>query len=233
MTHIQGSFSSISGVLYAEDFDEPTSPRADVRTVGPLPPSEPEFVSPSFSLDELRAATDHAHAEGREAERSAAAHALDTQRNAVLTILAEQLSATQQQARRSVEEALDAIAQTALSLLAVALPALCADHAEDELRSLLRRLLPPTRQFPELHIRIHPSLREAIEDETSSVLEGSGTQVTWTESIKLAPGDIAIAWQNGGALRDTAATCSDVAKAILTHFGSKDGKPLVEIDHAQ
>ena len=233
MTLIHEGFSSISGVLYAEDFDEPTSQHAGVRTAGPLPPAEPEFLSPSFTLDELRAATEHAHAEGREAERLLTAHALDTQRVAVLTTLAEQLSETQQQARRTVEEALDGIAQTALSLFAVALPALCANHAEGELRSLLRRLLPPTRQFPELHIRVHPSLREAIEDETKLVLEGSGTQVTWTESIKLAPGDIAIAWQNGGALRDTAATCSDIAKAILTHFGSKDEKPVVEIDHAQ
>ena len=233
MTLIHEGFSSISGVLYAEDFDEPPPHHAGIRTAGPLPPVEPEFVPPSFSLDELRAATDHAHSEGREAERLSAAHTLDTQRITALTALAEQLSATQQQAKQVVEEALDAIAQTALSLLAVALPALCADHAEDELRSLLRRLLPPVRQIPELHIRLHPSMREALEDETSLVLEGSGTQVTWTESIKLAPGDIAIAWQNGGALRDTAATCSNIAKAILVQLGSKDEKPLVEIDHVQ
>ena len=233
MTLVHGDFSSISGVLYAEDFDEPAFQRAGIRTTVPSLPAEPEFVTPSFSLDELRAATDHAHAEGREAERSSATHALDGQRHAALTTIAEQLSANQQQARRIIEEALDGIARTALSLLAVALPALCADHAEDELRSLLRRLLPPTRQFSELHIRVHPALREAMEDETKLILEGSGTQVTWTESSKLAPGDIAIGWQNGGALRDTATTCSDIAKAILALFGSKDGKPLVEIDHAQ
>ena len=171
--------------------------------------------------------------EGREAERLSAAHALNTQRTALLTTLAEQLSVTQQQAKRVVEEALGSIAQTTLSLLAVALPALCANHAEAELRSLLRRLLPPTRQFPELHIRVHPCVREALEDETNLILEGSGTQVTWTESIKLAPGDVAIAWQNGGALRNTAAICSDITKAILALFDGKDGTPLVEIDHAQ
>lgn len=233
MMRIHKALSSISGVLYAEDFDEPSPDYPVTRSAGPAPAAEPEFISPSFSLGELRAATDQAHEEGREAERCATAHALATQRNAVLTSLAEQLSATQQQSRQIVEGALDAIAQTTLSLLAVALPALCASHAEDELRALLRRLLPPTRQLPELHIRVHPFLREAIEDETNMVLEGSGTQVTWTESSKLAPGDIAIAWQNGGALRDTAATCADIRNAILALFDNEHVNCVLEPHHVQ
>ncbi len=223
----------ISGVLYAEDFDEPSPQQDMLRSIRPVPAVEPEFISPSFTLDELRAATEQAHEEGREAERHATAHTMAAQRNAALVTMADQLSITQQQSRRIVEEALDAIAQTTLSLLAVALPALCANHAEGELRALLRRLLPPTRQLQELHIRVHPSLREAVENETNIVLEGSGTQVSWTESSKLAPGDVAIAWKNGGALRDTAATCAEIHLAVLTLFDNEHDSHVPETHHAQ
>ena len=227
------SGSMISGVLYAEDFDEPSPQQDTLRSVRPVPAAEPQFIPPSFTLDELRAANEQAHEEGREAERRATAHAMAAQRDGALVSMAEQLSIAQQQSQRIVEQALDAIAQTTLSLLTVALPALCANHAEDELRALLRRLLPPTRQLPELHIRVHPSLRQAVEDETRIVLEGSGTQVSWTESSKLAPGDVAIAWKNGGALRDTAATCAEIHLAVLKLFNNEHDIRVPEPDHVQ
>ena len=223
----------ISGVLYAEDFDEPLPQQDMLRSVRPVPAVEPQFISPSFTLDELRAASEQAHEEGREAERHATTHAMAAQGNAALVTMAEQLSIAQHQARRIVEEALDAIARTTLSLLTVALPALCANHAEDELRALLRRLLPPTRQLQELHIRVHPALREAVESEANVVLEGSGTQVSWTESNKLAPGDVAITWKNGGALRDTAATCAQIHLAVLALFDNEHDSHEPETHHGQ
>jgi flagellar assembly protein FliH len=220
MVHAHERFSSISGVLYAEDFDEPLLKPEPAHAAGPAPEPEPEpeIVAPSFSLEELRAATEQGIEEGRAIERRAAGLSLEAQRNAALASLAEQLSLAQEQSGKLVEQALEAIARTSLSLLAVALPALCASHAETELRALLQRVLPPARQLAELNVRVHPALRSAIEQETSALLEGSGTQVTWTDSAKLQPGDITIAWQNGSALRDTGAICADVHKAVLALF---------------
>ncbi len=207
---------AISGILYAEDFDEPLLPPVRMPSAVLI---EPEVVAPSFSLDELRAATEQAHEEGMECARHAAEQSSAARHAVVLAALAEQLTATQKQAAEMVEQALDAVTCTTLSLLAVALPALCASHAEGELRALLHRVLPPMRQVPELQIRVHPDLREAMEDETRTMLEGSGTRVTWINSAKLAPGDIAIAWQNGGALRDTGATCVAIRDAVLALLG--------------
>ncbi len=206
---------AISGVLYAEDFDEPLVQPARAPSAGPDILIEPEVVAPTFSLDELRAATAQAHEEGAESARRAADQSSVAQRAMALAALAEQLAITHKQSARIVEQALDSVTCTALSMLAVALPALCANHAEAELRALLHRVLPPMRQVPELQIRLHPDLREAIENESSIVLEGSGTRVTWINSVKLAPGDIAITWQNGGALRDTGATCIAIRDAVL------------------
>lgn len=209
---------ALSGVLYAEDFDEPLLQPARTQQTSAAAMPAPEIITPTFSLDELRAATDQAYEEGCEATRHTAARSSVAQRDAALAALAGHLSTTQKQSVRIVEQALDAIACTTLSLLTVALPALCANYAEDELRALLQRVLPPIRQLPEMHIRVHPSLREALEEETGAVLDGSGTRITWIDSSKLAPGDIAITWQNGGALRNTGATCTAIRDAVLGLF---------------
>ncbi len=215
MTGTHSLPSALSGVLYAEDFDEPLlqAPSAPSRSV-----AEPQPIAPSFSLAELRAAADAAHQRGRdEALREAAASATN-QRNLAAMQLLKQLAATQEQAAHVVEQALGMIARTSLSLLSAALPALCAEHAEAELRALLHRIVPPMRQHPELQIRVHGSLRDVLEQETMAMLEGCNTRVTWTSSSKLMPGDIAISWHNGGALRDTASTCDGIRDAVLALF---------------
>ena len=222
MMRNQKLLHAVSGVLYAEDFDEPLLQSVRKSPAGVVAASEPEIIVPSFSLEELRAATEQAHEEGAETTRRSVEHASAAQRNTAIATLSEQLAATQKQSAQAVEQALDALASTTLSLLAVALPALCAGHAEGELRALLQRLLPPMRQTPELQIRVHPDLREAIENETGAILEGSGTRVTWINSTRLAPGDITVAWQNGSALRDTATTCAAIRDAVLVLFG--DGR---------
>ena len=187
---------------------------------------------PSFTLNELRAAVDEAHQKGRDEALREASASMQGQRNLAAANLAKQLAATQEQSARIVEQALNMIARTTLSLLSVALPALCADHAEAELRALLHRIVPPMRQQPELQIRVHSSLRAVLEEETKAMLEGSGTCVTWASSGKLLPGDIAISWQNGGALRDTAATCDYIRDAVLALFEAGH-EPVPETDDVQ
>ncbi len=224
--------SAISGVLYAEDFDEPLLQVPPRSPAVARPAAEPETRDPSFSLGELRAAADAAHQEGRDEALREAALSVASQRNLAAMTLVKQLAETREQAARSVEQALGMIARTTLSLLSVALPALCADHAETELCALLHRIVPPMRQQPELQIRVHSSLRAVLEEEVMAMLEGSGTHVTWTSSGKLMPGDIAISWQNGGALRDTGSTCDRIRDAVLALFEAGH-EPVAEADDVQ
>ena len=232
MIRAHASPSAISGVLYAEDFDEPLLPAVAPPSSSPVLP-EPELIEPRFSLGELRAATEQAREDAVDTERRAAASSLAMRRGAALASLAEQISLLRVEASQSVERALDALARTSLSLLAAALPALCAAHAESELRTILRSVLPPLRQMPELHIRIHPSLRAAIQNEVETLLEGSGAQVSWTESSKLQPGDVAVSWQNGAVLRDTGAICAKVREATLSLFDCAEEIPAPEIEDGQ
>ncbi len=223
---------AMSGVLYAEDFDEPLLHVAPPAPAVARPAAEPQTIVPSFTLSELRAAVDEAHQRGRDEALREAAASTASQRNLAATNLAKQLAAAQEQSAQIVEQGLSMIARTTLSLLSVALPALCADHAEGELRALLHRIVPPMRQQPELQIRVHSSLRAVLEEETRAMLEGSSTCVSWTSSSKLMPGDIAISWQNGGALRDTASTCAYIRDAVLALFEAGH-EPVTETHDVQ
>ena len=225
MVSNQSLSSALSGVLYAEDFDDP-APRVAApgkSTPAAVTPAAPESVTPRFSLDELRAATEQAHQEGRVLERTAAKHSETMSRNTALAALGDQLRLAQEQAARIVEHGIAEIACTTMSLLTAALPSLCTLHAEDEIRALLRRVLPATRQLSELHIRLHPSLRQMVEGEIAQLLEGSSMQICWAETSKLAPGDIAITWQNGSAVRDTEACCKSIRDAVFGLFSGGDG----------
>ena len=224
--------STTAGVLYAEDFGEPLVPVAP-RAAPASAKTDPKPVLPSFSLDELRAATERAHAEGRDAERLASAQAQAAQRIAALASIAEGVHDAHADAGRLVEQGLDAIACTALALLSAALPALCVSRAETDLRDVLRHILPPTRHLPELHIRLNPSLRQAVEEEAATLLEGSAVRVIWTETDKVMPGDVAVSWHNGSALRDINATCVSIRDAVMTLFDDRPASLETEAPDVQ
>ena len=207
--------AAVSGVLYAEDFDAPPAqvPRSTGRAA---PVSEPEVIIPTYSVAELHAATVRAREEGRQLERTEAAAANAARSGAALTELAGQVAQTQQQAAAAVDKALHALAGTTLSLLAAAVPDLCRRHAAAELQALMRRVLPPLRQVPSLSIRLHPAMRPALQEQVATLLLDAGTDVTWIESATFAAGDIAVTWQNGCALRDTASIGAAIRDAVLS-----------------
>ncbi len=214
---------SVSGVLYAEDFDAPVIPTAKGAARG-VPSPEPELVVPSYSLAELQAAARHAHEEGRLIERRDAAATASAQSDMALSALVLQMTETRQQATRMVDQSLHMLAGTTLSLLAAAVPELCRRHSAGELHALMRRVLPPMRQIPALSIRLHPTMRTVIEAQVGSLLLDSGTSVTWIETSAIAAGDIAITWQNGTALRDTASIGAAIRDAVLSMLGPETMK---------
>ena len=69
------------------------------------------------------------------------------------------------EARAAAEGAVEALARTVLSLLAGALPALCARHGEGEVRAVLRALLPALQAEPRVSVRLHPRLVPGVQAE--------------------------------------------------------------------
>jgi len=226
MKFSQAFASPVAGVLYAVDFDEPTLEFSQ-------PPEkhkvEPEAVEPSFTLEDLRGAVDTAREEGRRAERQVLMASLETRRLAVLTTLADELRRAHEQSTRVTEDALEQLSATVLATVVAALPGLCAQHATSEISLLLRNILPPLRQTRELQIRIHPSVRAAVEQSTADLLADADASVSWIESEALAPGDVAVRWSSGEANRDTRGLCEQIRATLLALFPSLAVPPPVSL----
>ncbi|MCQ8239236.1 hypothetical protein [Rhizosaccharibacter radicis] len=216
--------SSVAGVLYAEDFDEPdadlvqrnrlTSRGASPAEIAP-PPAPVVAIEPTFSLSELQMAAERGREEGRVLQRQEAEAAQDRRRIALLEQLNEAVQASRDGARRLVEARAAAATDAVLTMLAAALPAACAHHGLAENRAVLEAILPGLRGEPEIVVRVHPSSAEemrALLDDLAEELE-TGT-LSVSPSPRLLPGDLRVSWRQGQAVRDTAAICRAVHEAL-------------------
>lgn len=200
---------ALSGVLYAEDFDMP------LAVVAPPPPVEPIVVEPTFSLTELRQATERAEQDGRELERHAADQCVSAIRADALVRVLDALNAGQADRARLMTEVATATAGTLRAMVAAVMPAFAASRGHDEARALLGVLLPSMSHEPRLTIRAHPTLLEGLREDMTGILEDSPATVDWIGSNSMQPGDISIRWQDGMLIRDTQNLCTQVQNLIM------------------
>ncbi|WP_419727864.1 hypothetical protein [Lichenicola sp.] len=207
---------ALSGVIYAEDFDMP------VAAVAPPLPVEPIVVEPTFSLTELRQATERAEQDGRELERHAVELGVSAIRADALVRVSDALNAGQSDRARVMADAATATAGVLLGMVAAVLPAFAASRGHDEARALLGLLLPTMSHEPRLTIRAHPTLLEGLREDMTTILEDSPVMVDWIGSNSMQPGDISIRWQDGMLMRDTQALCTQVQELIMPALAPMD-----------
>lgn len=210
---------SLSGVLYAEDFDAPLP----AAIASPVPP--PVVVEPSFSLTELRCATKKAEQEGREIERHEAELGMTARKADALVRVADALGAARKDLSRIATEEAAATAHTLLAMVAAVLPSFSASHGHDEVQALLRLLLPAMCHQPRLTIRVHPSLLEALQKDVTGLLDDGPAVIDWVGSTSMLPGDVTVRWQDGIMVRDTNALCTRVRDLIMPVVGTADYSP--------
>ncbi len=180
----------VAGVLYAEDFDAPDLP--------PLP--EPEAIEPAFSLAELEEARAEARAAARlDAEESQAAARLDAARDS---------------AREDATAASEAIARTMLGALTACLASLCARYGAAEVRTLARVVLPALVDEPRITIRLSPHDARMLADEIERLEPELAARISLAPTDAVPRGDLRIAWQDGVAVRDAAASRAAVHDAL-------------------
>lgn len=204
-------------VLYAEDFDEPEAP-AGARS------AEPEAVEPSFTRDEVEAAcaaaADDAARLARERVSAEDAHACAES----LSRLAGAVAEAKAEARRVAEEAVEALARTVLSLLAGALPALCARHAEGEVRAVVRALLPALQAEPRVTVHLNPRVLPGVRAEIAGLDPEASAAIALLPADALPPGDLRVTWADGALVRDTGAICRAM-EDVLTGLDLLDPAP--------
>ena len=221
---------SLSGVLYAEDFDAP-EPASPPRAAQPMPvPAEPVVIEPTFSLTDLQRATERARQEERMAARQQAEQDAAVLRTQALVQLADAVAQSRSDAARIAAEAADATAQTLLATVAALLPVLSATHGQAEAAALLRLLLPAMANEPRLTVRAHPELVTSLRQETRTLLEAGNTVVEWIDSETMVPGDIAVRWQDGSMIRDTNALCAQVHALLVPETRMNTRQETVDAD---
>ncbi len=202
---------SPSGVLYAEDFDLPEERRPPPASK----PPQPVILEPTFSLTDLKHATERAIAEGRAQERVAAEQEREARKTDAITLIGALLQDAATENARIAEAGAAALARTVLAAVAAVLPALAASHALGEVSALVRLLLPAMEREPALEIRVNPALLDPLRNELATVAVPGSIRFEWIGVEAMQEGDVAVKWQDGMMLRDTSALCADIL-ALLT-----------------
>lgn len=185
------------GKLYDEDFGSERLKAAPAAKPEPQP-GPPPITQADIDTACIRAvkAAEHAWSTGTQERRAEA-----------LAALAAGLSEARQEGARHAEAVADGIAQTALSLLAGALPHLCKNHGDDEVRALLARLIPVLAPGAQLVVRVHPALIETLAADLAALDDDLAAHVE-LRSANLPPGDVRLSWEDGRLVRDTSAICT-------------------------
>lgn len=194
-----------SNLIFAEDFDRPRPAK---------PPPDPKPVEPVYSAAELQEVRTEALREGHatgSAESDAAMEALA--RNALI-IIAERLDTARAEAAAIAEEAAEAVARLMMDAFAAAFPALCARHAEAELRAIIGAVLPRLQEEPAITVRASPHMTEALKHEISLLDPELLDRVGFVPTDEVPMGDLRIAWRAGGARRDTAGLWAEIENVL-------------------
>jgi flagellar biosynthesis/type III secretory pathway protein FliH len=191
------------GTLFAEDFDSPEAA------------PEPEVIDPVFTAGELSAARATAWREGHAAGLQQAAETDAAMTRQAMAAIAEQFVAERDAAASRAEQSAEAIARLLTASLAATFPTLCARYGDAEVRAIVRTVLPALTQETAITVRAHPRTAAAVAQEIARLDPDLVAHVQAVDCNAMPPGDVRIAWHNGGATRDAAALWQQVAAVLV------------------
>jgi len=209
---------TLSGILYMEDFDTPDPldrfAPMPVAEPEPEPPPPPIRLEPTFSLADLKRATDKAEEEALDRAAREAAASRQARETETLCRLADEMTRLREEVARVAHQAAADTAGAVLAMLSAALPETCAAHGTAEAAALLRLLLPTFRTEGRLLVRVHPDLVQPLRERVAEAVEGSA-DIDWRAVPAMLPGDLSAEWQNGTVTRDTASLCRRINELVI------------------
>ena len=199
------AFTKKKGALFGEDFDAPPAPP---------PPTEPAFVEPVYSAADLAVARDEAARDSRETALAEAEAATKATARRALTDIAAQIASARDDVAAIAEQSAEATARLLLDCFATAFPALSARHGAAEVTAILQAILPSLRREPKIVIRLSPHLAREMTEEIQMLDPELAAHVRIVPTDAIPAGDVRIAWDNGGAIRDTKALWSQIENTL-------------------
>ena len=196
-------------LIFDEDFDQATVVR---------PPVETAASEPVFTAADLEAARRQSWQEGHDTgshESEGTTAALG--RDALITI-AERLHSARAEASIIAEEAAGTLAVLVMDAFAAAFPALCAQHAEEELRAIVGAVIPRLREEPVIRVHVETAMAGVLLREIGAMDGDLADRVRIVPVDTMTAGDLRITWHAGGATRDTASLWAEI-EAVLVPAG--------------
>lgn len=197
--------------LFAEDFDAPPG-------VTDLDAPEPEAPPPAIPPEAVEAAREAGFADGYSRGLSQAAQDRAEIARQLLSAIADRLADANAAARTAAEDSALAVASLLMTTLGRLFPALCARHGPAEVAALARSVLPALDGEARITIRVSPHVVAELEAELARLDPDLRATISVLPTDAVAPGDVRIAWQDGGARRDSAALWAEVT-ATLARYG--------------
>ena len=181
------------GILYAEDFSHERAAAKPAPKPPPAPPPGPTQADVDAACIRAVQAAQNAWG-GSAAERRAEA----------LAAIAAAITDAREQDALQAELVANSLARAGLAMLAGVLPHLCRNHGDTEVRAAVARFVPVLARSTRLVVRVHPDLIGVLADDIAALDDGVAGNVE-LRPANLPPGDIRVAWDDGGMIRDTAA----------------------------
>ena len=206
--------SAALGILYAEDFDaEPEQPAPapePAAKLRPVPEPQPEPMPEAKAAQAIpRADVNALCIRAVEAAQAAWAESAQERRTLALEALAEGLASARRDSEEAAEAVADGVARTALAMVASLLPELCKSHGDQEVRTLVKTLLPLVARTGPVVVRVRPELIELVRADIDTLNDGAFETVE-LRAANLSAGDVKLIWDEGSLARDSAA----IRKAI-------------------
>ena len=187
------SAATAFGILYAEDFDNPSEQDNGSSDEPAAEPTVPVITQADVDAA-CAAAVRAARSEWQLGEEQMRLKAIET----LGPVLAGIRTDTEQAAIAVAE----ATVTTIISIVTGLLPHYSRKHGAAEVRALLDRLLPTIRSQTRVNVRVHSDLVAVIQCDVAE-LEPDLAAMIDVAAAPIESGDVKVSWENGSMARDS------------------------------
>lgn len=166
-------------------------------------PAAEQQPDPTFSVEELEAARQAAHAEGLALGAEQARQGLEQLSAQTLETIGQSLARLHEAQARSSEQVHRNAIQIAVTVVRKLYPTLESRQRLTEIEAMVDQCLREILKEPRVVIRLHEALLEPLQPRLQAVADGNGFegQLVMLTDATVQQGDCRIEWADGGAER--------------------------------
>ena len=212
-----------AGVLFIEDFDDPSGSEAE---------KEPEVIEPKFTAAQIAEMRKQAWQAGHEVAAAGAAAREAALARTLADKAVQEFAAAREQLQIMADENAQAVARLVFESFRRAFPALTARLGDEELRAVVHSLLSAFSEMPELTLRLNPAHAQGVARELAMVAGAAAENIDIVPDEALPPGDIQAQWRNGCLVRNAQAIWTDIME-ILAPAGLAPAPTVREVSYVE